>query len=387
MLPVRRLPPRAALLAALLLFPLHAAAQAPSRDAAIDSLRARLRRDVAADDVGGITAAIVLGDRVIWAEGFGWADRERHVPAAVGTLYRIGSISKSITAAAMMRLAERRVLALDDPVTRWLPEAGGFPRRFPGAPPITLRNLASHTAGLAREPHLADAAAGPIAGWEAKVVASIPTTDVDTLPGARFAYSNIGFGVLGLAISRAAHRPFMELVRDEVFTPLGMSHTTFVVPPALLPDLATGYANGRDGSVDVATPAREQLGRGYKVPNGGVYSTVLDLARFLAGMSAPGDAGFLTAASRAEMTRPQTPPGREDAYGLGFFLRATTGGRRLVAHSGSVAGYTAYVAFDPASRAGIVLLRNYDRGRTDLAKVADAALLALDARPAAAATP
>ena len=138
--------------------------------AAIDSFRLRVRADVAADSVGGITAAVVVGDRMVWAEGFGWADRDRRIPAGVETIYRIGSISKSFTAVAMMRLVDAGVLSLDAPVAPALPQISGFAQPRPGAGAITFRHLASHTAGIVREPALEDAAAGPIEGWEQKVL-------------------------------------------------------------------------------------------------------------------------------------------------------------------------------------------------------------------------
>jgi CubicO group peptidase (beta-lactamase class C family) len=245
-------------------------AQSPSRSAVIDSLRSRLQTDVAADNAGSIMAAAVVGDSVVWTEGFGWADRRAKTPATRATIYRIGSISKTFTAAVLAQLVDRKVVALDDPVEKYFPEIRdlGKPRR--GAAPITFRQLASHTAGIIREPNLDDAASGPISEWESKVLASIPKTTFDTNPGARYAYSNIGYGILGVALSRAANVPFMTLVEDGIFKPLGMTSSTYMISEALRPLLSVGYGPGRSES----TPAREHLGRGYKVPNGGIYTNV-----------------------------------------------------------------------------------------------------------------
>jgi CubicO group peptidase (beta-lactamase class C family) len=344
--------------------------------AAVERLADRLAADVQADDVGGITAAVVLGDSVVWAQGFGWADRERRVPAERGTIYRIGSISKSVTAVAYAQLVERGVLGYDDPVGRHLPAAGGFAGARDGAAPVTLRQLATHTAGLIREPRLAGAASGPIDGWEDKILASIPATSFDTVPGARYAYSNIGYGVLGLAVSRGAGVPFMELVEQRMFAPLGMTSSTFVITPALQPRLAVGYANG-GSRIDAEGPLREHAGRGYKVPNGGVYSTVDDLARFIGGLNgARGDA-VLNEGTRAEVLRIQTPENPRSGYGLGFSVRVGEDGRRTAGHGGSVAGYTAHLVFDPDAQVGVILLRNYNSGRTSLQGVATALLTEL----------
>ena len=343
-----------------------------ARDAAITRFAEKLAADVRADGVGGITAAVFDGERMLWARGFGWADRDRKTPAAVGTLYRTGSISKSVTAVVLARLADSGVVSLDDPVERYLPEIEGLRDRPEGAEPITFRQLASHTAGLIREPELEGAASGPIVLWEQRVLASIPTTRFQDPPGVRYSYSNIGYGILGLTLSRAANRPFMDLVRDLVFEPLEMRTATFIVEEGEEIPLATGYANRRDGTIDAEYPAREHAGRGYKVPNGGVYATVDDLGRFLALMTGALEGEVLSPGMRWEMLTLQTPPdpeGGDGGYGLGFSIGSVeAGGKelRVAGHGGSVAGYNAYILFHPETDLGVVLLRNYNRGETSL---------------------
>ena len=387
--------PRTAL-AALLLAATAApevAAQHSPRQAALAAFEAELAADVASDSVGSIAAAVVVGDDVVWSRAFGWADAERAVPASPETIYRTGSISKSITAVVMMALVERGMIDLDDPVADHLPEIRRLADLPAGAPDITWRDLASHTAGLEREPGLDDAARGRIGQWERKVLASIPATSALRPPGEAYAYSNIGYGILGLALQRAAGRPFMELVRELVFEPLGMTSSYFVVPDSARSRLAAGYVNLDDGTVDPRVPRAEHRGRGYKVPNGGVYSTVGDLARFVMAMTgalAPEE--FPGADSRSAMLTDWTPlrpvrtgSGDDDVddairrrsgYGLGFQVREIAG-VTMAGHSGSVAGYTAYLVFDPDSRTGVILLRNYNRGSTNLGAAAGRLLLAL----------
>ncbi len=355
------------------------AARAQSLDV-LDQFARRLAADVAADGVGGITAGVFRGDQLLWAQGFGWADPEARVPAGVRTIYRTGSISKSFTAVLLADLAEDGVVRLDDPVEGALPEARGLADPPAGAPPITFRQLASHTAGLIREPELDGAAAGPIDDWGHKILASIPHTRFYGMPGRGYRYSNIGFGMLGYALQRAAGSSFMRLMETRIFVPLGMSSTTFIVGPGLARRLAVGLANGDDGAVDAELPAREHAGRGYKVPNGGVYSTVGDLATFAAAVMGRTELALLGDPMRAEVLRPQTPPESETRYGLGFFLREVVVGGRAVTfagHGGSVAGYNAYIVFEPASGYGVVLLRNYNRGATNLGRAGDTLLQAL----------
>jgi CubicO group peptidase (beta-lactamase class C family) len=166
----------------------------------------------------------------------------------------------------------------------------------------------------------------------------------------------------------------MDLVEEWVFEPLKMESSTFIVTAPLDRRLSSGYANDEDGSVDAEFPAREHRGRGYKVPNGGVYSTVADLGLFIGGLTGTSDTEILTPSSRAEMQRTQTPEGGSQ-YGLGLRIRETEDGIRMLGHGGTVAGYNAYMVFEPESRLGVVLLRNYNRGESSLGDAA-AGLLA-----------
>ncbi len=346
-------------------------AQSPSRDEALTAFSRQLRADVAADDVGGIVAGVMVDGDLVWAQAFGWADRDARTPMSTASISRTGSISKSVTAVLMMRLLDEGVIGLDEPVERYLPAFASIKDRRVDAQPVTFRHLASHTAGLIREPQWPDAVVGPIELWDKRIVESLPLTAYDTVPGARYQYSNIGFGTLGLALAKAAGRPFMEMVRTEVLEPLGMTGSEFVVAGAKLEArLAAGYVIGQDGSIDGGQPAREHAGRGYKVPNGGVYSTVADLGRFMGAMSGVPGLRILSEESRQEALSIQTPENPNRGYGLGFSVQIDEQGRKIASHGGSVAGYTAHMAFDPKARIGVVLLRNYGRGSTNLGTAA-----------------
>ena len=346
-------------------------AQSPSRDEALTAFSRQLRVDVAADDVGGIVAGVMVDGDLVWAQAFGWADRDTRTPMSTASISRTGSISKSVTAVLMMRLLDEGVIGLDEPVERYLPAFASIKDRRVDAQPVTFRHLASHTAGLIREPQWPDAVVGPIELWDKRIVESLPLTAYDTVPGARYQYSNIGFGTLGLALAKAAGRPFMEMVRTEVLEPLGMTGSEFVVAGAKLEArLAAGYVIGQDGSIDGGQPAREHAGRGYKVPNGGVYSTVADLGRFMGAMSGVPGLRILSEESRQEALSIQTPENPNRGYGLGFSVQIDEQGRKIASHGGSVAGYTAHMAFDPKARIGVVLLRNYGRGSTNLGTAA-----------------
>lgn len=324
-------------------------------EAALARFDAAVSQQVADDAGGFVSVAVFAGDKIVWSKGYGWADIEREVAASDRTIGRIGSISKSFTAVVVMQLAERGVIGLDEPVEKYFPEIRRLAKPPADMRPITFRMLASHTAGLEREPALPDAAFGSIYQWENKVLESIARTSFKTPPATEYSYSNIGFGILGVAASRAAGVPFMQLVADQIFKPLGLTSSTFIVnTPDLAGRLAVGYSRDRrTGTVSAEQATREHFGRGYKVPNGGIYCTVGDMARFAAAMMGEAPVQILSTKSREEMLRPQPPAA---TYGLGFMVRDQNG-VTTVGHGGSVAGYNADLSFDPRSKIGVAMLR------------------------------
>ena len=237
-------------------------------EAAIATFDAQVAQGVADDAGGCVSVAVFVGNEVVWAKGYGWADIEHRIAATAETIGRTGSISKSFTAVLMMQLAERGVFDIDEPLSNYFPEISGLADQPDDMRPVTFRMLASHTAGLVREPDLRGAASGPIYKWEDKILEAIPRTSFQASPGAGYSYSNIGFGILGLAISRAAGEPFMDLVAELIFKPLGMSSSTFIVnTPDLTSRLSVGYTrNPRTGEISAERATQEHFGRGYKVP-------------------------------------------------------------------------------------------------------------------------
>ncbi len=337
-----------------LIFAGPARAQFTPFEAAIAEFDAEVARGVAEDAAGCVSVAVFVGDRVIWTKGYGWADIENGIACTESTIGRTGSISKSFTAVLMMQLVERGIFALDDRVAEYLPDLEKLADPPAGSAPITFRMLASHTSGLIREPNLEGAASGSIYRWEEKILESILHTSFKTAPGTEYSYSNIGFGILGLASSRAAGVPFMRLMEEQIFKPLGMTSSTFIInTPELAERLSVGYEREASGAVSAEQATREHFGRGYKVPNGGIYSTVGDLARFAAALMGESRVQILSAESRAEVFTPQAPAAY---YGLGFDIREENG-MKLAGHGGSVAGYNAYLVFDLNSKVGVAMLR------------------------------
>jgi CubicO group peptidase (beta-lactamase class C family) len=289
-------------------------------------------------------------------DAYGLSGIESGKPPNVDTVYRIGSMTKQFTALMLLQLAEQGKVRHTDPVEKYFPEVNRIAGRFPGAPPITLIQLATHYAGLAQEPDDTERfTTGAVSQWEQPLAAALPKLKYEHAPGTHFVYSNIGFAILGTALSRAAGQPYMEYVREHIFAPLGMVHTRFEPDEQMLTALAKGYML-RDGAADPKEPAKElKNGRGYKVPNGAVFSTVGDLARFISFEMGYGPATVLKKKTLVE-SQGQLFWAQPDAtlgYGIGLIL-VRKGEFVGFGHGGSVAGFLAGAYFHPASHLGII---------------------------------
>jgi CubicO group peptidase (beta-lactamase class C family) len=313
---------------------------------------------------GSISVAIIKNDRLIWAGAYGYADKENNIIADSTTIYRIGSITKTFTATLLMQLIEERKIKLDDPVENYLPEIKNL-NGYADAGKITFRQLASHTSGLKREPDMHNADVGPLEQWENKVLACIPKTSFNSKPGQEFLYSNIGVAILGLALSRVTGVPYIQMVQEGIFTPLHMDDTFFALPDDKRARLAEGLSNNEKGDkVNTELPLQEIKGRGYRVPNGGIFSTPGDLSKFV--LSLMGKPPLLTAESRKEM---QNIPDGGKKYGLGLMI-INNQHWNVIWHNGSVPGYTSQFLIDQQSGYAVILMRNYNFGSTDLEKAA-----------------
>ena len=336
----------------------------PTVQRVIDSFDKQLEEEHLRDTVGSLSAIVFIGNEIAWSRAFGKADNEKGIEAGVSTVYRIGSISKTFTAYLMMLLVQDGTIGLDESVAKYLPEIKQLKwKERSDTSEITFRNLASHTGGLAMEPGLWNAAAGPIGEWENKVLRSIPTTDVTFSPGTKFSFSNIGYGILGLALSRAAHKPFMQMVENRIFKPLHMTSSFYIIPAGYEGRVAVGYhrnAFGFGGKPNGEVAKAEYTGRGYKVPNGGIYTTTGDLARFI--MAQYSDSDRLAKKYREMMQTIQTPGDGKHGYGFGLFVVNADDGSSFAGHDGSVAGYSAFMLFNPRSKVGAIVMRDCDYG-------------------------
>ncbi|HEX5634369.1 MAG TPA: serine hydrolase domain-containing protein, partial [Gemmatimonadales bacterium] len=297
------------------------------------ALEAFIAHEMRDKQLPALSIALVDGQEVVWARGFGWADSAAGVPASAATTYRVGSVSKLFTDLAVMQLVERGALDLDAPVTRWLPD---FTPQDPFGTPITLRQLMSHRAGVVREPpagHYFDTSGTSLAA----TVRSLNGTRLVYAPTTRTKYSNAGIATVGYVLERTQGEPFASYVRRAVLRPMGMAHSAFAPDPAVRAGLAKAVMWTVEGRTFPA-PTFE-LGM---APAGSMYAPVTDLAQFLRVLFA-GGAGAGGQVIRREtleqMWRPQFAPDTATrGYGIGFAV-GRIDGRRTVSHGGAIYGF------------------------------------------------
>lgn len=328
--------------------------------AEIDAVAAE---ELAKRPVGSVTAGIVSGKELVWAKSYGDADMEKKLAADTDTIYRIGSITKMFTAVMLEQLVEAKKVHLSDPVEKYFPEVKMVQDRFPDAPPITLIQLATHTSGLGREPDNTETyVTGAVKDWEKTLIAALPHTHYIFEPGTRFSYSNIGYAILGAALSRAAGEPYLDYIPKHIFQPLGMTHSALEYNSSVAAHLAKGYAlMGPNGGVDSVIAQREnENGRGYKTPNGAIYTTVGDLAHFASFLMGQGPETALKVAT-LEMFQMQliVPANLEltGGYGIGFQVERRPNYVEF-GHGGAVAGYTASLLMNRKTGVGAIALSN-----------------------------
>lgn len=305
------------------------------KQSVINDYRNRLINYMQDDTVASLSFAIVIDGKIVLSEALGYADHQNKIKADTSTIYRIGSITKPITAFLMMQMIEKGYFKLDDKIEDYLPEVKNL-IGYSDSTKITFRQLATHYSGLPFNPDLEGAAIGPIEQWEEKVIAGFSVTSFQYKPNEKYSYSNYGYGILGLAISRAVDRPFIELVQENIFSPLKMDNTYFVLPNDKLSHLAIGtMKKGYEQYNEIYI--KEQNGRGYKVPVGGVYSTPYDYAKFMQAIMGISKAKILSDKSLELML----------SIGIGY------------GHKGSNYGYTTAFAIDKKFNNGVILMRNY----------------------------
>lgn len=336
----------------------HPLAQKSEVAAAIQVLDAWIQATVAIREEPGLSIGIVHDQDLIWAKGYGVANREKHEVATPTTLYRIASVSKLFTATAIMQLRDAGKLQLDDPVSKYLPWFH-LKNVQPDAPAITIRHLLTHTSGLPREL--------PLFYWNDlkfptrdEMMRLLPGQDTIFPPEVEFKYSNLGLAVVGEIVTAVSGEPYARYIENHVLKPLGMTSTR-VIPDPTTPGLAIGYRKRVPGEPREVEDFID--GKGL-TPAVNLASNVEDLAKFVSLQFRDGPAGgaqVLKGSTLREMHRVQwLRPDWQSGQGLGFWIRHV-GQQVRVGHDGAAPGFKSQIETSPADKFGVIVLINgYD---------------------------
>jgi CubicO group peptidase (beta-lactamase class C family) len=345
---------------------------APSEAFEID-LSARVKEILNRRPAVGLAVGVVRDGRLEFSNGHGLADIATQMPITEDTVFRIGSITKTLTAVAVMQLWEQGLVDLDAPADDYLrgfqliPAQGGWP-------PATIRHLLTHTAGISdvrRVSDLLQAGLTPSDGRPPLLNVAFgqslpPLADhyrgglqVVVAPGSTFAYSNPSFATLGQIVEDVSGQPLDRYFREHIFEPLGMVDSDLVRTERIASRLATGYAFGRRGAKPV--PDRDFIGAAA----GGVYSTPRDMARYIVALVGGGEnehGRVLQSSTLATMFEPHFQPDpRVPGMGLGFF-RGVIGGHPVVYHDGILPGFNTELLVAPDDGVGVFAVTNGSSG-------------------------
>ncbi len=282
-----------------------------------------MRATLAERHIPGAALAVIHKGRVVKMKGYGLASIEFGVPVTTTTAFEIGSVSKQMTAAAIMLLVEDGKVGLDEPVSKYI---AGTPESWR---PVTIRHLLTHSSGVKSYSSLD--------GFElikrqrvGDFLRKLSPYPLEYTPGDRNIYSNSGFTILAYVIEAVSGKPFIEFMRERIFRPLGMNSTTDRDPEYLIPNRAVGYEwrgnryAGRDWDLT------DLLGAGT------IVSTIEDMTKWDAALNGR---AFLTPASRAEWWKAYTfNNGERSIYGFGWRLSEIRG-HKVIGHTGQTSGF------------------------------------------------
>ena len=324
----------------------------PLSDTKRSQIEAAVSKFMSTTHVPGVSVAVVENGEFEWAGGFGLADVENNVPASEHTLYRLASISKTLTATGAMELWESGKLDLDAPVQKYCPA-------YPQKPwPVLTRQVMGHLAGIRhyKSGSQDDLEIGNTKHFDDPIQAGLDFFKNEALlsePGTHFRYSTQGYTVVGCVMEGASKAKYTDYMRQNVFTPAGMDQTQVDDRFAIIPYRTRFYEKTKEGSVRNA----DFLDSSYKIPGGGWLSSAEDMARFEIAIL---NDKLVRRATRDLMWTPLKPSdGAKDSYGLGWGV-GDVDGIKIVGHTGGQQGTSTAFVIAPEPRDGVVVLTNME---------------------------
>jgi CubicO group peptidase (beta-lactamase class C family) len=323
--------------------------------ATLETIERAINSEMARKSIPGLSVAVVFNHQLVWSNGYGVSDIENFVPAKASTNYRLGSISKPITAVAVLQLVEQGKIDLDAPIQKYCPS---FPtKRWP----LTTRHLLSHIGGIRH--YRGDEI--NITKHYAKLVEGLEIFKDDSLlfePGTAYAYTTYGYNLLGCIIEGASGMTYVEYVQKHIAQKAGMDRLQPDDVNAIIPNRAQGYQKLPNGELRNSNLANTS----YKIPGGGWCSTVEDLARFAIAVQTN---ALLSPQTTAQMFTPQklkngkviqaNPANPGVSYGFGWFLD-TRNGQHEVYHTGGQQRVNTLLYMLPARKCAVALMCNLE---------------------------
>lgn len=325
-----------------------------SPDEALQRIDSLAKNAVAQGPMAGLSLAVSRGGTDLVARGYGFAHLEHDVPATAETVYRIGSVTKQFTAAAILQLEEAGLLEVDSPLGEFLED---YPE--PGKN-VTLHQLLNHTSGIKAYTELPGFMGEParLTYSHERLIATFAGEPLDFPPGTAYRYNNSAYYLLGVVIERVSGQAYGDYLRDEIFEPLEMHSTCYGWNEPIIRHRAAGYDVNSDGQfvncgyIDMSCPGAA----------GALCSTAPDLLRWLNGLfqwKVVSDESLQRMTSRQVTTLPA-----ERNYGYGLFLEGADPVQRIY-HGGGIHGFAALVAYYPEDELALALLTNTGSGDLD----------------------
>jgi CubicO group peptidase (beta-lactamase class C family) len=298
--------------------------------------------EIRAQQIPGLSVAVMDNGRIVLAKGYGFANVEHQVPVKPETVFQSGSMGKQFTATAVMMLVEDGKIRLDDRISRYFTNA---PDSWTN---VTIRHLLTHTAGFTDYPKGFDFRRDYTEDELLKRIAAIPLAFP---PGEKWSYSNLGYQTLGILIHKVTGEFYGDFLQERIFRPLGMDTARIISEADIIPNRAAGYqlVDGKLKNQEWVSPTLNTTA------DGSLYLSVLDMAKWDAALYTD---KLLKKSSLAEMWTPvKLNDGKTQGYGYGWSLGEIRG-HRIIEHGGSWQGFKSYIARYPDEKLTVVLFAN-----------------------------
>jgi CubicO group peptidase (beta-lactamase class C family) len=321
-------------------------ALAADRVGAVDDY---IRAEMTKQHIPGLALLVTRDGQIVRAQGYGLANVELQVPVKPETIFQSGSVGKQFTATAVMMLVEEGKIGLEDPLTKYFPDAPATWNQ------VTIRELLSHTAGFTDYPKDFDMRKDYTEGDLIKIVEGIPLAYP---PGTSWDYSNLGFLTLGIVIHKVTGQFYGDYLQERIFRPLGMNTTRIISEADIVPNRSSGYrlVKGELKNQEWVSPALNTTA------DGSLYFSILDLAKWDAALYTE---KLLKRSSFENMwTVAKLKNGQPNAghYGFGWFIE-TKNGRHVVEHEGAWQGFKSQISRYVDDKLTIVILANLDEAK------------------------